>query len=100
MSNMLTKRFFKTKDETEVTFEFKRDDVTSAQLVGEFSDWQEIDMKFDKKSQSFKTRIRLPKGEAFQFRYLLNQSEWENDYCADAYVPNEYGSENSVVATQ
>jgi len=97
---MLTKRFFKTKNETEVTFEFKRTDVKRARLLGDFSDWQEIDMKFDKKSKSFKTKLRLPKGKSFQFRYLLNDMEWENDYSADAYVPNEYGSDNSVVATQ
>ncbi|MBA6390654.1 isoamylase early set domain-containing protein [Colwellia sp. BRX10-3] len=96
---MLTKKFFKTKDETEVTFEFNRSDVTKVALVGDFTDWQTVEMKFNKKSQSFKTKLRLPKGGVFHFRYLLNDSEWENDYQADQYLPNEFGTENSVVST-
>ena len=90
---MLTKKFFKTKDEAEVTFEFNRSDITSVALVGDFNDWKAIEMKFNKKTKS------LPKGGLFHFRYLLNDTEWENDYEADNYVPNQFGSENSVVST-
>ena len=96
---MLTKKFFKTKDEAEVTFEFSRSDVLAAVLVADFNDWQAVEMKFNKKTKSFKTKVRLPKGEVFHFRYLLNGTEWENDYKADQYLPNEFGSENSVVIT-
>jgi len=96
---MLTKKFFKTKDETEVTFEFNRSDVTKAALVADFNDWQAIEMKFNKQSKSFKAKVRLPKGGVFHFRYLLNNTEWENDYKADHYLPNEFGTENSVVVT-
>lgn len=96
---MLSKKFFKTKDEAEVTFEFDRCDVSSVALVADFNNWQAIDMKFNKKSQSFKTKVRLPKGGTFQFRYLLNDTEWENDYKADQYIPNTFGTENSVVTT-
>jgi 1,4-alpha-glucan branching enzyme len=96
---MLTKKFFKTKEDTEVTFEFTRNDVNSVSLVADFNDWQAIEMKFNKKTKSFKTKVRLPKGRAFHFRYLLNSTEWENDYNADQYLPNEFGSENSVVHT-
>ena len=96
---MLTKKFFKTKDEAEVTFEFSRSDVTSVALAGDFNGWQAVEMKFNKKSKSYKTKIRLPKGDIFHFRYLLNGTEWENDYQADQYLPNEFGTENSVVNT-
>jgi 1,4-alpha-glucan branching enzyme len=96
---MLTKKFFKTKNEAEVTFEFTRADVTSAVLVADFNDWQAIEMKFNKKTNVFKTKVRLPKDGIFHFRYLLNNTEWENDYKADQYLPNEFGTENSVVNT-
>lgn len=96
---MLTKKFFKTKDEAEVTFEFNRSDVKTAFLYGDFNDWQAIEMKLNKKTKSFKAKVRLPKGGLFHFRYLLNGSEWENDYEADQYIQNEFGSENSVVNT-
>ncbi|OUS24716.1 1,4-alpha-glucan branching protein [Thalassotalea sp. 42_200_T64] len=94
---MLTKKYFKTKDEAEVTFEFERNDVKSVSLYGDFNDWQAIEMKFIKKSQSFKTKVRLPKGGTYHFRYLLDNTEWENDHAADQYLPNAFGSENSVV---
>ncbi|WP_371378037.1 isoamylase early set domain-containing protein [Thalassotalea aquiviva] len=96
---MLTKKFFKTKDQAEVTFEFSREDVEKVALVGEFSDWQPMAMKYNKKTKAFRTKIRLEKNAAFEFRYLLNDSEWENDYQADAYQANDFGSENSVVMT-
>ncbi|MEW6995577.1 isoamylase early set domain-containing protein [Colwelliaceae bacterium MEBiC 14330] len=96
---MLTKKFFKTKDEAEVTFELNRSDLTSAELVADFNDWQAVEMKFNKKTQSFKTKVRLPKNSEFHFRYLLNKTEWENDDKADQYLPNEFGTDNSVVNT-
>lgn len=97
---MLSKKFFKTKPETEVVFEFARDDVSSAKLAGEFNDWVPADMKFDKKTGSYKLKMRLPTDAEFQFKYLLNDAEWENDYEADAYIANDCGTENSVISTK
>ncbi len=96
---MLTKKYFKTKDEADVTFEFNRSDVSTVALFADFTNWQAIEMKFNKKTRSFKTKVRLPKGGNYHFRYLLNNTEWENDYEADQYQPNEFGTENSVVST-
>lgn len=96
---MLTKKFFKTKDEAEITFEFYKDGLDSVSLVAEFNNWQPLDMKFVKKDKVFRTRVRLPKNSEFHFRYLVNQNEWENDFAADAYIPNTFGSDNSVVST-
>ena len=96
---MIEKRFFKTKDEVEVTFVFAREDVKKAELLLDYEGWQAISMKKRRKDNAFVTKVRLPKNEQFQFRYRLNGSEWENDYAADAYWPNEYGADNSVVFT-
>ena len=32
-----------------------------------------------------------------RYRYLLDGSRWENDWSADEYVPNGYGSDDSVL---
>ena len=96
---MLTKKFFKTKDEAEVTFEFFKVGSESVSLVAEFNDWQPLKMKYIKKDNVFRTRVRLPKNAEFHFRYLVNDLNWENDFAADAYMPNTYGSDNSVVTT-
>jgi hypothetical protein len=41
----------------------------------------------------------LPKGRAYQFRYLVNGQDWQNDWHADQYALNKFGTDNSVVQT-
>jgi 1,4-alpha-glucan branching enzyme len=97
---MLKKRFFKTKDECEVTFEYAANGAQSAELVSDFNGWKPLEMKKAKKRGSpFKIKVRLPKEGQYQFRYRLDQSEWANDEDADAYWNNEFGESNSVVNT-
>lgn len=96
---MLKKKFFKTKNEAEVTFEFSRQDVKSVSLVADFNQWQPVNMSYIKKDKVFRAKVRLPKGSEFSFKYLLDHQEWENDYNADAYTANPYGGNNSVVHT-
>jgi hypothetical protein len=38
-----------------------------------------------------------PVAQQCRFRYLLDGERWENDWTADAYVPNSFGSDDSVV---
>ena len=95
---MLTKKFFKTKDECEVAFAFLAEEANDVQLVGEFNNWEPIIMKKGKDSV-FKAKARMPKDSKFQFRYLVDNEIWANDEAADAYWANEHGSDNSVVFT-
>jgi 1,4-alpha-glucan branching enzyme len=96
---MLKKRYFKTNDECEVTFEFEGDAVDSVALVSEANDWKPVEMKQRKKDGVFYAKLRLPKEGQFQYRYLVDGQNWVNDDAADAYVPNEFGSQNSIVDT-
>lgn len=96
---MLVKKFFKTKDEAEITFVYRADGVSEVALAGDFNDWQPQAMKLNKKEQCFKLKLRLPNNQQFGFRYFLDQQQWENDPQADAYRPNGLGSDNSVVST-
>lgn len=93
---MLKKRYFKTKGEYDVTFSFPSDAETVA-LVCEANNWEPIEMK--KSKGVFSTKVRIPADGRYQFRYLVDGSEWANDEAADDYVPNEHGTENSVVDT-
>jgi 1,4-alpha-glucan branching enzyme len=95
---MLKKKYFKTKDVCEVTFEHEAE-AQEVALVSESNNWQPIEMKKRRKDGIFYTKVRLPKDGRYQYRYLLNNHSWSNDTAADAYIPNEYGSENSVVIT-
>ncbi len=95
---MVKKKFFKTSEECEVTFEVNNEDVQEVVLVGEFNGWTPVAMK-PAKNGPFRTKIRLPKDGRYQFRYLADGQNWLNDEAADAYWPNEHGSENSVIFT-
>jgi 1,4-alpha-glucan branching enzyme len=96
---MLKKKYFKTKDECEVTFELDPDGAETVDLVSEANDWQPVKMSKRRKDGVYYTKVRLPKESRFQFRYLVDGESWVNDNEADAYVKNEFGGENSVVIT-
>jgi 1,4-alpha-glucan branching enzyme len=97
---MLAKRFFKTKDEVEVTFEVDRPDLGAVDLVADAFEWKPLPLKrADRGKGPFRLKVRLPKNGAVQFRYIFDHHLWENDEAADAYWPNDRGSDNSVVLT-
>ncbi len=50
-----------------------------------------------RKDGSFTLTISLKPGRQYRFRYLLDGERWENDRAADAYAPNPFGSDDSVV---
>ena len=97
---MLKKKYFKTKNEWEITFEFESDEAETVALVAEANDWQPVDMKKRQKDGTFYCKMRLPKESHIQFRYLLDGNVWTNDSAADAFVPNEFGGQNGVVETK
>ncbi|HNQ97975.1 MAG TPA: isoamylase early set domain-containing protein, partial [Treponemataceae bacterium] len=46
----------------------------------------------------FSITLVLEQGREYQFRYLMDESRWENDWAADKYSPSQYGNcDNSVV---
>lgn len=84
-----------------VTFTLPKDvQAESVHLVGDFNNWNEKanPMTTDKEGNHTAT-ISLQKGKEYQFRYLVNGSEWHNDWHADKYVPNSFSGDNSVVST-
>ena len=96
---MITKRKL-GRGKVRVTFSMPPlDDVTQLNLVGDFNDWSitETPLKLGADGQ-WSTAISLEEGRDYQFRYLANGLEWHNDWAADAYTPNEYGTDNSVVS--
>ena len=95
---MLKKKFFKTKNECEVAFEVTCDDAKQVDLLCESNGWDPIPMKKNR-AGAFRTKIRLPKDQSFEFRYLVDHETWLNDETADATQPNRFGGSNSVLNT-
>jgi 1,4-alpha-glucan branching enzyme len=99
---MLKKEYFKTKPNVcKVTFGLSDAiNAESAYLVGDFNGWNEVRTPMKKlKTRGFTVTLELEKGHEYQFRYLVNGTEWHNDWNADKYVPNPYSGDNSVAVT-
>ena len=95
---MLTKKFTPKRTVCKVTFtvpsEIVQEEVV---LAGDFNDWDLESTKLKKKNGVYTTEVRLKPETEYKFKYLIDGETWENDYEADAYVPNEFGTEDSVV---
>ena len=96
---MLKKNYYENSDNCRVWFYLPAEvNAETAALVGDFNNWDEsADPMKEKKDGTFYTAVTLKKGQSYQFRYLLDGERWENDWSADNYLPNEFGSEDSVV---
>ena len=49
------------------------------------------------KKGEYTVTLELKSGKEYQFRYLVDESRWENDWNADKYVKSPFGTDNSVV---
>lgn len=96
---MIKKAYSKTGRSCRVTFEVPREvHAETAYLCGEFNEWDETAHPMKRRKDGrLSLTISLKPGQEYHFRYLLDGGRWENDWGADAYVPNVFGSEDSVV---
>ncbi len=96
----MTKGYLKNKKGVcKVTFELPKEvGADSAAVVGDFNNWDKNATPMKRKRDgSFSAAINLEAAKEYRFRYWLDDSRWENDWNADAYVPNKFGTEDSVV---
>ena len=98
---MLRKTYSKAGRSCRVTFELPREvNAKTASLCGEFNEWSpSAHPMMCRKDGRFSTTVSLQAGETYRFRYLLDGERWENDWAADGYAPNNFGTEDSVVKT-
>jgi hypothetical protein len=71
--------------------------ATRAVVCGEWNDWSSDRDVMERSEDGFRLTIALVRGRTYRFRYLLDGDRWENSWNADMYVPNVYGSEDSVI---
>ena len=96
---MIKKEYSKTGRACKVTLDLPADvQAQSAQVCGEFNDWtQDAHPMKRRKDGSFTVTLSVKPGSEYRFRYLLDGQRWENDWQADAYQPNQFGAEDSVL---
>lgn len=100
----LKKQYLKNKPVVKVTFRLPKDAAPKAQnvaLVGEFNDWNIYATPMKRlKDGTFKAVVDLAAGRSYEYRYLIDETTWENDWDADRYVRSAFGNcDNSVVDT-
>ena len=75
------------------------DHVQQLHLVGDFNRWSIVETPMQQAADAtWSVALSLDSGQDYQFRYLVNGTEWHNDWQADSYLPNEFGTDNSVVS--
>ena len=83
----------------EVTFRMPPlDNVVELYLCGDFNGWQVKGVPLSLESDgTWVAKVVLEAGKSYRFRYYDNQGCWHNDYEADSYVMNDFGSDDSVL---
>ncbi len=98
---MLKKQYLKSKSVCKVTFYTPAAiEAEEVFLVGDFNDWDESATPMSPlRDGRFKVTMDLEREQEYQFRYLVDKTNWHNDWEADKYVPNPFSGDNSVVVT-
>jgi 1,4-alpha-glucan branching enzyme len=98
----IKKEYLKSRKVCKVTFrlpKFAATDAKSVCIVGDFNNWNIRANPMKKlKNGNYTITLELEAGREYQFRYLIDECKWENDWNADKYVRSPYGdSDNSVI---
>lgn len=81
-----------------VNLEYKDVPGKSVAVAGSFSDWQPKTMSDKNGDGVYRCRLLLTPGE-YQYKFLVD-GEWRSDAMNADFVPNEYGSLNSVLTVE
>ena len=98
----LKKQFLKSQRVCKVTFTLPNKATKSGGkvfIVGDFNNWENNATPMRKlKNGNFTISLNLETDKEYQFRYLIDNKFWENDWEADRYVQSPFPDiENSVV---
>lgn len=98
----IKKQYLKKDGACKVTFSLdeKVNSIENVRIPGDFNNWDTNCEPMKKlKTGGLSQTINLEPGKAYQFKYLINDSDWANDLEADQFVPNGYGpdEQNSVI---
>lgn len=97
---MIKKSFVKAKKQYKVTFEVPNEHVGAGRdvrVLGTFNGWSwDKGLSMAKGKSAYKADIHLAPGE-YQFRYLIDNQDWKNDWNASGYTASGYASDNCVL---
>jgi 1,4-alpha-glucan branching enzyme len=96
---MLKKNYSKSGSVCRVTFELPLEaKAKKVALCGDFNQWKpNANPMIKRKDGRWSTTISLEAGNNYRFRYLIDNESWENDWAPDGYLPNSFGSDDSLI---
>lgn len=69
-------------------------------LCGDFNEWSQTATPMERAVDgTWSVTLELEPDREYQYRYLADDQTWHNDWAADDYMGNPYGSDNSVITT-
>jgi 1,4-alpha-glucan branching enzyme len=96
---MPKKSYVKTGRSCKVTFYLPAEvQAKTIAVCGEFNEWapDALPMKTRKDGVHYASTY-LESGRSYRYRFLLDGTRWENDWEAETYLPNEHGSDDSII---
>ncbi len=91
----IKKEYLKCRNVCRATFKLPKIAVHDAKrvcIVGDFNNWNIHANPMKKlKNGDYTIRVDLDKEKEYQFRYLIDESKWENDWNTDKYMKSHYG---------
>jgi len=93
------KTYGKTTKTCKVTFELPAEvSAEAASVCGDFNDWSPTAHPMQRRKNGRLTAtIALPVDQSYRYRFLLDGTQWENDWDAEMYVSNHFGTEDSLI---
>jgi 1,4-alpha-glucan branching enzyme len=98
---MLKREAVKQSNQVKVTFVLPHDpNQGHISVVGDFNNWDPAATRMSKRPNNTRSAsVTLDPGQRYQFRYYVEDGTWLNDDNADAYEPNEHGTQNCLLIT-
>lgn len=92
------KSYIKSKNICRVTFTLPGEAAKNACVVGDFNAWDKKATPMKAGKQGLTATVDLKPGKEYQFRYLINGTQWVNDDTADTFADTCYpDAQNCVV---
>lgn len=88
-----------TKSKKRVTFEVKAEPGSEVYVAGDFNNWEPTKKLKDKNMNgTFQGTLLLDRQQNYEYKFVIN-GKWSVDPNCEEWIPNNFGSLNSVVKT-
>jgi 1,4-alpha-glucan branching enzyme len=100
----IERKYSKDKSKCRITFWLPREFAPEAcciAVAGSFNGWDPYSHRLNKlESGDFSLMVEVAAGKEHEFRFIIDESRWENAWNADRYVWSDFGNcDNSVIVT-